>query len=188
MSRLLSICTALAASFALVACGGASTTAGGDAFSSGSATDVVELSFGSADAGANGLTTDAVVVRIVNYSNLLILDAGIRAFGSTGAYQGGLSGHDPASYGNANQGGAFWVSLTAGNYEGFLDTDQGMLHFTGYVPVVQLPDGSYTAGPADLYLFSLDTPGAAGGGDGSLPGGGGPVPGGGGGVTPGGGI
>lgn len=188
--RAFSISIALVAALSLAACGGGGTDA---AAVDGGDTQVFQLSFGSETAGATGLTTDTVVVCIQNYTNAQILEAGIRPFGSTGAYQGSLTGHNPATFGSAANGGAAWVELGVGAYEGFLETDLGRFEFGGHVPIVELPDGTYTAGPTCLYLFTFDlnaggtpTPPIGGGGGGGGQGGGGTfIPGGnGGGVGP----
>lgn len=178
--RAFSISLALMTALTLAACGS------GDGATSASApavadAPVFQLSFGSETPGATGVTTDTVVVCIQNYTHAQILEAGIRPFGSTSTYQGSLSGHNPATFGSPTQGGAAWVELGAGNYEGFLDTDLGRFEFVGHVPIVELPDGTYTVGPTCLYLFSLDlsggggtpTPPIGGGGGGGQGGGGG---------------
>ena len=180
--RLASIGLALTAALALAACGGGGTAVaptGGDS-------SVLQLSFGSETPGATGTTTDTTVVCIMNYTNASILEAGIRPFGSTEAYQGSLTGHDPATFGAAANGGAAWVELGAGAYEGFLETDQGRLEFHGNVKLVTLPDGTYTVAPTCLYLFTFDLIPDTGGGAPDIGGGGAPSGGGGGTFTPGG--
>ena len=183
--RFFSISLALTAALLLAACG-----SGGEHVAvAGDNEPVYQLSFGSEDPGATGATTDTTVVCIMNYTYASILEAGIRPFGSTGAYMGSLSGHDPATFGAAANGGAAWVELGAGAYEGFLETDLGRFEFRGNVKLVELPDGSYTVAPTCLYLFGRDfTPDPDGGtptiGGGGTSGGGGTLNPGGSGVGP----
>lgn len=175
--RTCSILTALAFTFLLAGCGaGGTDVASVDAASVDAGDAVLQLAFGGEDPGITGSTTDTTLVCIQNYTHASILDAGIRPFGSTSAYQGSLTGHDPATFGQAANGGAAWVTLGAGTYEGFLDTDLGRFEFVGSVHLAQLPDGTVTVAPTCLYLFAFDLVPDTGGGT--------PTPGGGGGGTP----
>ena len=113
----------------------------------------VEMSFGvPAFAPASGVSE--FPVRVFNYSSAGILDMGVRPVGTT-EWMGGLSGHDPFTFGAPHQGGTPWVVLDHGTYEVFVETTQGRIQAIGHTAVVEILGRFYPA-PTDVYLFGGD--------------------------------
>ena len=133
----------------LAACGG-----GSPALPAGDA--VIEASFGSPTPGQALTGNETWDITVFNFSNALILDMGLRPFGTSNAYTGGLSGHNPATFGAGANGGAYWTTVPRGGYEIFIETDKGRVEVLGYTPTVTLPDGSFAPAPAHIYIWGSD--------------------------------
>jgi hypothetical protein len=145
---LLAFCALLCLS--LAACGG-----GSGALPAGEQ-PVIQASFGSATAGAALTGAETWDITIFNFSDAQILDMGLRDFGSSNAYIGGLSGHNPATFGLGQNGGAYWLTVPQGGYEIMIETDKGTLTVSGFTPIDTAPDGSRVPGPARVYLWGSD--------------------------------
>ena len=170
MMRIAAPLIALCALTVCAACGGGSPAvpAGGDG--------VIQAAFGSPTASAALTGAETWDITVHNFSDALILDMGLREFGSSSAYTGGLSGHNPATFGNGPQGGAYWLTVPQGGYEIFIETDKGTIQVSGFTPTATLPDGTRVPAPAQIYIWGTDfvgqvppTPGGGGGGSPVLP-------------------
>lgn len=134
----------------LAACGG------GGAALQGVEQPVIQASFGSAKAGAALTGGETWDITVFNFSNAQIIDLGLREFGSTSAFLGGLSGHNPATYGSGANGGAFWMTVPQGGYEIRIETDRGTLTTNGFTPTYEAPGGQLVPGPAAIYIWGTD--------------------------------
>lgn len=155
---IISICIVSLFALALMGCGCGSSTEAATA----SAPQATQASFGSPTAAATLTDDDDETwdIRIFNFSSAQILDAGLRELGSNDPWIGGLSGHDPATFGAGINGGSYWLTVPRGAYEVFVETDRGTFTVSGFTPTATLDDGRVVPAPAQVSVWEDDVLGA----------------------------